>query len=176
MMIFSGLLVSTGWAKDKVLLRLNGTKGKVYNITSVIKTQTFQTINEKDMKSTLENVIKMKYIIDDVDSDGNITITATYKEIKTKQSGSQGNFEYDSENPTDPVPPAAKGLVALIGTSFTGKIDSRGKVLEIQGLDVMINKMLNNLGTDQNDPNTAKVLASLKNNLAINLSRKCFKV
>jgi hypothetical protein len=166
MMIFSGLIIITGWTDDdvKVLLRFNSTKGKVYTITSTIMTQTLQTIKGKDMKVTLENVVKMKYIIDDVDADGIVTITATYTGIKIKQNGMQGVVEYDSEseNPINPVPPAVKGLVALIGTSLTAKMDSRGKVLEIQGLDALLNKMLDNLGSDKNDPNVAKFLANFK--------------
>jgi hypothetical protein len=78
----------------------------------------------------------------DVDDDGNVTERVTYDSIVFEQHVGSVNVEYDSRAPQGKITPAVQPFAAITGESFTVKLTPTGKVLEVGGIDAMIEHAL----------------------------------
>jgi hypothetical protein len=138
------------FGQEKISLRMKLQKGQTYLLQSENKTNISQTINGSEIKISQNMNASMKCQILDVDSLSSATLKITYSRIKFQQDGSAGKMEYDSDHPSKDLPPGASVLAALINTGFTMKVSSTGRILDIQGIDAMIEAILQNMGSDNN--------------------------
>ncbi len=85
----------------------------------------------------------MRYDVTDRASDaGGTWVAMTYEGIKYKMDGPMGLTDYDSANPPAEVPMMAKGMAALVGQSLQIEFLPSGEVGEIEGVAVMMDKMI----------------------------------
>lgn len=101
----------------------------------------------------------MVYDVLDVGQNGGFTIKVTYKAVKMVQDGPGGRIDYDSSNPPAVLPTGAGGLAGLLGQSIILKMDSQGKVVEIQGVDALMANLGEKTGAS---PAAKMVMANLK--------------
>lgn len=134
-----------GEGADKVDLKLVFTQGQTF----VQRTTVDQTITEKvsgktiELKQTIRTEMAQEII--GVDESGNAEVKYTYRSAYFKQQSSMGTLEYDSTNPPETISPQLQGFAALAGSQFTMRITPKGQVLEIKGLDEMLDSMLKRL-------------------------------
>lgn len=158
-LIISILIIATAFSEDKVLLRINLQKNKSYLMKTSVSQIITQTVNEKDMKINQLIGMNMTYNILDVDPNGISTIKITYSAIQFFQDGPTGKIEYDSSKPSKDLAPAAQGFAALVGQSLTVKMTSTNKLIEIQG----VNEILDNLARKfSNNTATNAIMNNLK--------------
>ncbi|MGE5557489.1 MAG: DUF6263 family protein [Bacillota bacterium] len=143
--IFTGM---TARGEDKLLLRLNLEKGKTYRVTITAETRAIQEVLGNKQIINRDLSMTFEYFIQDAAANGAYTVKTTYAAIKYKQDSPLGIIEYDSSVSQKDLPLAMRGLAALVGQSLTIKMTPRGKILNIQGLDTIFNRMAETLGTD----------------------------
>lgn len=85
----------------------------------------------------------------DVDDKGNANLKVTYVAARLKHSSMMGEFNYDSANPPQELPPQAMGIAALVGNGFKMKVDSRGEILSISGLDELLENAIKALDVEE---------------------------
>lgn len=127
-----------------VKLALNLKKGDKFDITNSTVQNIEQTIMGQNQKSEVESGMTYKYEVTDVDKNGTASIKVTYKWIKIRQKAGFTTSEYDSKTAgkDDPVPPFATVYAALVGKSFTMKMDKKGEVTDVKGMDKVIDGIM----------------------------------
>ena len=112
-----------------------------------------QTIQGADqvMQQTMQFV--WRQVVESVDADGNMDLAMTYEAIRFVQDApGLGRTEYDSRTPPENVPPMARGFAALVGRGFVLRVTPKGQILDVDGVDEMVEGMLASLeappGTD----------------------------
>lgn len=83
--------------------------------------------------------------VNDIDSNGNMWATYTYRWLNIRIISQTHNIVYDSSKKAMPRSPVEQGYAALLGESFSLKITPEGRVAEIKGLDKMRSNVRNKL-------------------------------
>lgn len=98
-----------------------------------------------------------EYNIQDVDSHGVYTIKVTFKNMKVKTTSNGATNEYDSAkvNSSDP---SSRCIGAITGQSFIMKMDRYGNVKSIEGVDKIIDKVMNGFNLDEKTKASVKQL------------------
>jgi hypothetical protein len=82
-----------------------------------------------------------RYVVEDVDEhNGGATLRVTYESIRLDYSeGAEGPaVRYDSRTEHTPAHPALLPLAAIVGRTFTMKVDAHGHVQSLDGLDSVL--------------------------------------
>ncbi|CQR71028.1 hypothetical protein SOV_45390 [Sporomusa ovata DSM 2662] len=137
------LLVVSG-CNSTLDLSLNVAKGDKYNTHTLCNQDMIFSVNNKTSK--VHQIVDMNLSMDvkDVDKDKNVTIDYKYDSIKISTECAGQRMEYDSKqnNERNPLSQIYGGI---IGKSFTVKLDKKGQVLELIGIDDIINSMIDNI-------------------------------
>jgi citrate lyase gamma subunit len=128
--------------KKKIKLRLNLEEGKTYKLLIEAEQEISQTVmgNKVDMTQIMNFVCSYK--VKEIDSDGNFLLEVSYDSVYFKQVSPMGTIEYDSNNPPEIIPDMAKGFDSLVGEKYSFLISPSGKVIDIYGVDEMIDNMI----------------------------------
>lgn len=164
--------IVTVWDREtgRLELRLDFQEGKTYSQRMLTEQEIHQTIAGQQYDVTQTIGMGYSYTISEVDADGNAWIKATYDSTILKQESPMGGIEYDSSNPPEVVDPAAMGFAALVGQGFRMKLSPQGYIQDIQGVDEMITRMLEQFGLLQ-DP----ALDALEQSLRDQFGEKAIK-
>lgn len=168
LVVFIALTFSaTGlFADDRIELKLRLEEGKSYNIMVVTDQQIITGFEGQTQEAN--QVVGMGYTFDviDVEPNGDATVKVNFHTIFMEHKGSDGDFEYDSNNPPEKVHPAAEILSALIDLSFEIKMSPDGSVSEIKGTEEMVNKICSKLDNlkGAEDSVEAQMIEDLKKN------------
>jgi hypothetical protein len=145
------LSVLSVMATDSVELGLRWDEGAVYELSTTSDQVIEQTIAGRENKIEQNIIMNYTFSVQDVDDSGTATISIVYDAVKMQQKVSNGMaFSYDSTDKDAPVPAAVKGFAGLVGRGFDMKITPDGKVTDIQGVDSMIDGLVE--GMDQVNP------------------------
>ena len=139
------VLLAPALAADKVTLRYAYKQGQRYQ-ASVIN----ESVIAQETGVGLPTLLKQRTVIDmdmevlSVDPDGAAEIKLTYQRIAVLQDFPQMKIDYDSGDPLkkDVDHPMLVGYKALIGRSITMKMSSIGVVKSIQGLNDLVQAIL----------------------------------
>ena len=146
---------------EKLQLRLSVPKGQTYRM----RFTTDQTITQmtEGQSAVTQQTLRFDYTFTSTQDAiaGNTVLDVTYDAIFYEQSGPLGSFSYDSANPPAEVPLQAKGFAAMLGKGFSMVVSPEGEVLEVQGVDQMIEDVIADLGAPD-DPALASLIDSLK--------------
>lgn len=134
---------SGGGSGDKIQLEMSLKPGVVFKML----TKTVQDVEQKVMgistktSSTTEMYIKNE--VTAVDGDGLATVKATYERVKTETENSMmGKSTFDTQNAGENVPMESRSYVAMVGRSISYKVDKRGTVTEVAGVDSLFDAVL----------------------------------
>lgn len=141
--------VASAKAQDKVLLRLNLRPGQTFDQGVSIEMKTSQTIQKKRMDMTMNVRFELHNAVLNVGDDGTITLQTTYQSIIATHRLSVNEkaypaIHYDSTKPSQTIPPADQTLAALAGESLVATISPRGEILNITGMDEIIQRIIAN--------------------------------
>lgn len=152
--ILTILFVFTG-CTNTMNLSLNVKKGDKYNIHEVVNQQTTMTLNNQDIKTN--QIMDMNFIMDviDVDTNKNVTIDYKYDSIKISSETAGVEVKYDSINP-DSTNPMDSIYGSILGKGFTLKLDSKGQVLELKGVEELLNSITDKIPGDNEQKKTLK--------------------
>ena len=138
--------LSSASCSKKVKLRLRLEKGKSYGMLMTMDQKIGQEV--LGQKQSVKQVIGMGYTFEvtDVDGKGNASVEVSHTSVRFEQIGPAGVIKYDSKKPSGTVHLAARGYAGLVGQGFSMKISPEGRVLEIAGVDKMLDHIVKGLG------------------------------
>lgn len=128
---------STG--TEEIELKLNLTKGKVYDMTMTMNSQVEMDMMGQAVSTNTDMTMGMDYEVKDILPSGNFLIRTTYKKIKmsgsTKMGGADSGMSYEYDSETDKVSgmqaeQMAKSMKAMIGQYSEMEMDKFGKVIK----------------------------------------------
>lgn len=143
--------------------RYNLEKGKTYPLTLTVKGVHTASDGKQNMKMSNENKKTIEYTVKDVNN-GIYTLEVKSKRYSEKVTDPQGKtISYD----TNAAKPADKDIAftwtiykAMVGKPYTMKIDQKGKVLSVDGLET-IRKQIENSVKNQLSAEEQKVISEV---------------
>lgn len=137
------MMFSVSGFDNAVDLRINVKKGDKYNVHIVQEQESLITVNNQENKTN--DVAEMNFTMDvkEDDNDKNSTIEYKYDSIQISREAYGNKIEYNSKNKTENnfLNSMYEGF---IGKGFTVKLDSRGQVLDIKGIDELLTSVADN--------------------------------
>jgi len=140
-------VVSTAKAQDKVLLRMNLQPGQTFDQGYAMEMKVFGAVPKQPMDMTTTGQFGIHLEVLGVDDDGNIKLKATYQTIVSKTQGVAGGKaipaqNYDSKNPPKNIPAGLDSLAGMVGMSLVETMSPQGKILKVEGLDAIVQKIM----------------------------------
>ena len=155
--IVLGALCANAPAAVRLELKLD--KGKTYYERSVSEQQVTQEVMGQQQTVHLSVGIGQKLDVLDVDGRGNVQIRYTYIWTSFKQAGPMP-VDYDSSQQTT-SPSGAEGFAALLGQSYTVRLNPKGEVLDMNGVAEMAKAVREKLPPGTDLSSSGNPLASL---------------
>lgn len=140
------LPLAPAWAapQEKVELKWKFKAGETLTFKSAQKNVTSfggQSMEQEQIQTYL-------FGVKEVDAAGAAVIDMKISAIAVKSSGLQ-EMEWDSEKDKDaPADPQAAMLAKMVGQSFTVKMAPSGKVLDVKGMDKLLEAVLKDMGPE----------------------------
>lgn len=138
---------------DKVQLEVKLTPGLVYQQVTKTDQISEQKVMGMTTKTVQVNEMYLKNEVLSVDGDGTASIRCTYDRVKVEMDNSMtGKMTFDSDKAKgDEVPMQYRSYMALVGKSIGFKMDKRGTVIEVSGVDSLFDSVLNSVGGSKMD-------------------------
>lgn len=142
-------------AQEGVELKLNLQQGQTYNMKMIFE----QTIELPERDTTMQQRLatEMRFDVVEVESDGTQTLNVTYTHVSLKQQSPMGPVDFDSSRPPKNLPLTAQPFAALVDQQFTVTLSPRGQVRSLDGLDVIVEKMLAGLNMGEGPAKQAMI-------------------
>jgi predicted secreted protein len=154
-------LVSSAFAQDALVLKLNLQPGTSYAYTMEMNQTNVQTVEGEEQKLDQEIHMAWDYDVLETGRDGVMVVKLTYRRVKINQNYGHEKSEYDSDNPPDFVDPSMRGLASLPGSELVVRLTPEGEVVGIQGVEKMLDKMIAALDLPDS-PQKDQVVANLR--------------
>jgi hypothetical protein len=138
------LFISLSSTHGQANLSMRFQTGERYLYDYHMKQVITQTIQGNSIVTQQEN--GSYYEMEIKNFDNNIyTVLFTYKRTSMKIANTAMNIEYDSAKSQNANNPITAPMAALVGQSFTMKMTPKGKVLEVTGMDELIDTITETL-------------------------------
>jgi hypothetical protein len=158
-----GSTSGNGGSGDKVQLEMNVTAGTVYKQVTKTEQTSEQKVMGMSTKTSQVTEIYLKNEVLSVDAAGVADVKCTYERVRMEMDNNMtGKMGYDSDKDTSDVPAQGAGYKALIGKSIGFKIDKRGTVQSVSGVDSLFDHVLKEVGGDEGGAEMAAVKGALK--------------
>jgi len=157
------LVFSLSACNSKLALFINAKTGDSYKCHIVVNQTTNMEYGDETGTSTQNMVTDFIIAVDDVDSEGNLTMNYKYDalSIETEENGNKETFDSKNADADDPV---SKLYNSIIGKGFLVKMTKFGEVKEISGIDEFLGSMLDSMGIDE-DESTQALMEQMKASL-----------
>lgn len=131
--------------ENRITLRLWLEKGSTYRMLLTMDQDIAQTIMGQvhDLKQLFSTGFSTT--VKEIGEDGTYLLAYRYEKLRFRQSGPIVEMEYDSEKPDEVVHPLAWAFAALVGQEFTARMKPTGEVVEVGGLEALIDALLKEL-------------------------------
>lgn len=130
-------------------LQLTLQPGDVFILETITDQDIQQTVMGMDQSIDQKIGYTFRQEVSGVTDEGHYQIKVTYDRMLFEQSSTMGSVAYDSQDPPEPVPAQAKGYAAMVGKGFEMTMDQQGEVLRIEGLDAMLDQVLDEVSAEQ---------------------------
>jgi hypothetical protein len=126
-------------------LNLNLEAGSSYICVMELSQNVAQTTGGYDQTLRQELLMSWRYDVIGSNENGDIDINLTYTRIKVEQDFGFQSSEYDSESPPDYIEPSMRGYGAVVGSELGVRMGKKGRIIELRGVDTMLDKMIEDL-------------------------------
>jgi hypothetical protein len=138
------------------VLQLDLEQGAVYRIRMLTTQDLSQSFEGQTFDIGQTIGFEYSYAVTSHDPDGSAWVDVTYTRALYESETPFATDSYDSADPPGQIPEGAEGFAAVVGTGFSMRIGADGEILEIEGLDEMVDQMLSEL--DLPDPEMRQAL------------------
>lgn len=129
---------------EKVSLQYRLQKGQTYFLRMNTEQKITQVLMGQEITVNQTMGLDARYDIRDVDAQGNMTAQVTIDAVRYRMESPMGRVEYDSQKPAA-ADPTAQVFSALVGAGYTVKMSPTGELLEVSGLEEMLEGILGRL-------------------------------
>ena len=157
---FIALLAPISSAQEKYTLRLNLAEGQSYQQRMQLSQVINQEMNGVKMTMNQDLIMDYDYAVTEVDASGVATVTCTYTRVASKTTAPGGEMSFDSATVESPVAPQFRPLAAMIGKTFTTRIDPMGMVQSMAGMSEILDAIVSEMTVE--GPEREKMLANMK--------------
>lgn len=164
MVIFSVKLFGQG-----IDLKLKLKKGDVFTIETTTDQLIQQDVMGQKQEQTQVTTFINRYEVTE-SQDDLYTMKVTYTDVYVSMKTPMGDMEYDSKNPPADISPALQGFAGLKGSYFTMQLNHKGEVKKVEGVDEMLDKMINNMDIPSDD-----MRAGIKENMKTQFGDEALK-
>jgi hypothetical protein len=144
-----------------VELRLNLRSGASYRVRSENFNRMVQSMVGVELEMSQRMVIYYTFTVRSASGQGEFTLDVNHEAVSVELNSLHGDMRWDSNQGVEPEHPLARGLAALVGESYTLRLNSAGEVLAVEGLDMITEKMAGDVELPEGD-NREMVLGGLK--------------
>jgi len=159
-LIFS-IGLTPGVSRAAVDLRLNLRPGASYRVRSENYNRMVQSMAGIEMEMSQKIVIYYTFTVEKTEPKERYILSVRHEAVSLELDGLKGELRWDSNVDSKPEHPLARGLAALVGESYTVSLDSRGKVLDVDGLERLAEKMSRQVDLPEGD-NREMVVGGLR--------------
>ncbi|MBW7997360.1 MAG: hypothetical protein FVQ81_12470 [Candidatus Glassbacteria bacterium] len=139
--ILLAICLSPAGSGAAVELKLNLRPGASYRVRSESFNRMVQSMAGIEIEMSQRIVIYYTFTVLRATREGEFTLAVRHEAVSVELESIRGDVRWDSNTGGEPEHPLAKGLARLVGESYTLRLDSRGKVLDLLGLDRITEKM-----------------------------------
>lgn len=133
-------------ASKEVTLRFNLEKGSSVKYRTTIIQTTTQSMGGMQQEVKQNQIFEYTIVAKDKDKQGNIDAQITYNRVAIDMSTAGMSFSFDSNDKESAATnPQFMGFAALIDKNINVKFSPRGDVLEVSGIDTMLESMISEL-------------------------------
>jgi cytoskeletal protein RodZ len=134
---------TTSQASDKIELKLKLQVGQTFRMQTTQSQNLEQSMFGQSVASNSSSTTVMRYDVKSIDTNGNITLTATYESIISREEGPNGVTEFDSSKVDASSQNAQAQIVsAMMGKSLDILMTPQGEVIQVEGFGEMMDAML----------------------------------
>ncbi|MDD3223223.1 MAG: DUF6263 family protein [Clostridium sp.] len=137
-------------------ISINVNKGDKYVSDISTNADTSMKLGQQTIDS--KQKMDMNYVISitDVDKDNNITMNYKYNSIKVDTEANGQTSSYNSKDTSDSSSEAGQIYGGFIGKSFSVKVNNKGKILEVKGIDSILNSVVDKINTSDGQKDKIK--------------------
>jgi hypothetical protein len=161
-------------AQVKVAFQLKLQPGAIYTCTMDIAQTVTQTVDNEEQTLEQDMLTVWQYQVLKQDKDGVSDVNLTYERVKISQDYGHEASEYDSDNPPDYLDPSMRGIATLPGTELALRITSDGEVVEVRGIDEMLDRMIAAMNLPDT-PQKEMVVSNLRQQFGADAFRQQFE-
>lgn len=133
-------------SEEGLELQLRLQENATYRLRVIIDQQIEQEVLGESISLNQSIGMEYRYDVTAIDDDGIATVDVIYDWLSYEQSGGPaGDVSYDSDNPPDEINPLALGYAGLVNQGFSMKMTPTGQVIEVTGIDAMLDSLLSQL-------------------------------
>ena len=132
LVLFASFVIKAPAQETSLMYRLS--PGTAYRTATTIHTSLVQKVMGIDQEILMDMMILLEARVEDFNN-GIYTIEYRYKQLKIITKSAMFAVEIDTEGPPSPQNSMMK---VLIGKPFTATMDERGRILDVTGLDQII--------------------------------------
>lgn len=148
---------------DKVALEVKLAPGMTYKQVTKTEQSSVQTVMGMKTKTSSTTAIYFKNEVMAVDAQGVADIKCTYERVTMDaDNGMAGKSSFDSDKPEGEAPAQGLGYKAIIGRSINFKMDKRGTVVAVSGVDSLFDAVLASVGAKGSGPEVETMKKTLK--------------
>ena len=129
---------------QKIKMALNMKTGDTFQIETNSDQDLKVSVMGMDQNFQQEIGQVQTYEVTNVSGKGEVEFKITYDQVQMKSNNPQAPVEFDSGDNLEAseVPMAAKGMATLPGQSYSIRMSSKGEVLEVNGMDNVLDNMM----------------------------------
>lgn len=138
------------FSANEVDLKFNLKKGDVTTYRATIDQITSQTMGGMDQTVQMNQIFEYTMDVKDIDSNGNFSTQITYTRVAINMlaGGRDMAFDSDIDDQSASANPQFMGFAALVGKSISATFSPKGQIIEVSGVDAMIDAMITELAGD----------------------------
>jgi len=139
------MAVSFLHAQEQFGPHLRFVKGDTQHIDMTLRQTIDQVVKDAGQHAVQTTVIGFTIGVDEIDRDGTAAVSVRFESVGLHAQGPGGPVDYESASPPGQVPAMASGLAALVGQTYSAKIDAHGSVKQVDGLPAILESVLSRL-------------------------------
>lgn len=171
-LLMAAMIFSMSGCNGNLALYINAKAGDVYKYHMVVNTTSDVETSGQKISTVQDMTQDFSVKIDEVDSEGNMSIAYTYDAVKLTNEAMGQKTTIDSKN-TDASDPMSKMYSSIIGKSFTVKMSKLGEIKEVNGLSELMDSMISSgLAGDES---TEAIMGQVKDQLKQNFGDEAMK-
>jgi hypothetical protein len=136
------LFAVSGAGAEEVVLKLAPPEGEVYRVHSESVQKMVQSVESVEMQIEQRLSIHYTFTVRQATPRGEVILDVSHQAVAVALDGLSSSLRWDSNEGSTPDHPLARGLAALLDRDYSVVLDTRGRVIEIRGLDGLVEGMM----------------------------------